>query len=79
MPQIEILGVTKWGWVGHGVSYSLQRDISLASIYKYGETVRVIASRSHPGDVFSVTETSLKGYKKVQKWLQLVLDTRLCR
>ena len=58
-------GVTKWGWVGHGVSRSLQRDISSAS--KDGETARVIASRSHPGDVFRVAETSLKGYKTVQE------------
>ena len=65
MPQIGTQGVTKWGWVGHGVSRSLQRDIPSAS--KDGETVRVIASRSHPGDVFSVAKTSLKGYKKVQE------------
>ena len=57
--------MTKWGWVGHGVSRSLQRDISSES--KDGETVWVIASRSHPGDVFSVAESSLQGFKKVEK------------
>ena len=58
-------GVTKWGWVGHGVSRSLQRDISSES--KDGETVRVIASRSHPGDVFSVADSFLQGFKNVEK------------
>ena len=53
------------GLGGHGVSRSLQRDIS--SVSKDGETARVIASRSHPGNVFSVAETSLKGYKTVQE------------
>ena len=58
-------GVTKWAWVGHGVSRSLQRDISTQS--KDGNTVRVIASRSHPGDVFRVAESSFKNYKEVEK------------
>ena len=58
-------GVTKWAWVNHGMSRSLQRDISSKS--KDGSTVRVIASRSHPGDVFSVAESSFKDYKSVEK------------
>ena len=51
--------------MGHGVSRSLQRDMSLGS--KDGETVRVIASRSHPGDVFSVAKSSFEYYKTVQE------------
>ena len=58
-------GVTKWAWVGHGVSRSLQRDISSKSTDE--GTVRVIASRSHPGDVFSVADSSFQGYKTVEK------------
>ena len=58
-------GVTKWAWVHHGVSHTLQRDISSKS--KDGNTVRVIASRSHPGDVFSVAESSFKDYKSMEK------------
>ena len=60
-----VTGVTKWAWVGHGVSRSLQRDISSKSMDE--GTVRVIASRSHPGDVFSVVDTSFRGYKTVKK------------
>lgn len=59
------VGVTKWGWVGHGVSRSLQRAISSGS--KDGDTVRVIVSRSHPGDVLSVAESSLKGFRNVKE------------
>lgn len=58
-------GVTKWAWVGHGMSRTLRQDISSRS--KDGSAVRVIASRSHPGDVFSVAESSFKDYKDVEK------------
>ena len=59
------LGVTKWAWVGHGVSRSLQREIQSATTDE--DTVRVIASRSHAGDVFTVAESGFMGYKKVQR------------
>ena len=59
------MGVTKWAWVGHGVSRSLQREIQSATTDE--DTVRVIASRSHAGDVFTVAESGFVGYKKVQR------------
>ena len=47
------------------MSETLRQDIASGS--KEGDTVRVIASRSHAGDVFEVAESSFEGYKKVEK------------
>lgn len=50
-------GVTKWAWVGHGVSESLVADTICAEKKpKDAKKVRVISSRSHSGDVKSVAE-----------------------
>lgn len=58
------IGITKWAWVGHGVSKSLLEATS--SSPEDPDTVRVIASRSHPGEVFSIAEDAFKGSKKVE-------------
>ena len=64
-PKTGKAGVTKWGWVGHGMSRSLHREISRES--KDAAEVQVIASRSHPGDVFDIAEKAFHGYKRVEK------------
>ena len=46
-------GVTKWAWVGHGVSRSLQGAVSSK---KADHNIRVIASRSHAGKVYSIAK-----------------------
>ncbi len=52
-------GVTKWGWVGHGVSESLMADtMHLEEEPKEPKKIRVISSRSHSGDVKSVAENA---------------------
>ena len=45
-------GVTKWAWVGHGSSLSLTRAVEPPK--KNSDKVRVIVSRSHPGEVAKV-------------------------
>ena len=60
------LGVTKWAWVGHGVSKMLQQEI-LSEKRAMDSAVRVIASRSHLGDVFRVAEESFKGFKSIEE------------
>ena len=64
-PSTGGMGVTKWAWVGHGVSRSLQRE--MASETHDRETVRVIASRSHPGKVFEIADLAFKDFRKVEK------------
>ena len=59
-----IAGVTKWAWVGHGVSKTLQRDIVSDGSQEDG-SVKVIASRSHAGDVFAVAETAFGKVEKI--------------
>ena len=61
-----IAGVTKWAWVGHGVSKTLQREIVSDRSEEDG-TMKVIASRSHAGDVFAVAQTAFGQSKKVEK------------
>lgn len=55
--------VTKWAWVGHGVSESLVADTNPASKDK-STVVRVISSRSHSGDVKTVAESAFKDSSK---------------
>ena len=57
-------GVTKWAWVGHGVSKTLQRDI-VSDGSQHDRLVKVIASRSHAGDVFAVAETAFGKVEKI--------------
>ena len=51
--------------MGHGISKTLQRGISTES--RGGDGVRVIASRSHAGDVFKVAESAFGQTGKVEK------------
>ena len=57
------LGVTKWAWVGHGTSRSLIAAVN--SDASDPKTVRVIASRSHPGDVVDVAKNAFKDFQTV--------------
>ena len=52
-------GVTKWAWVGHDSSLSLTKAVE-PHTSKTTDSVRVIVSRSHPGDVTKVAEESFK-------------------
>ena len=47
-------GITKWAWVGHGVSESLSVDHLLAE--QKATNIRIISSRSHSGDVKEVAD-----------------------
>lgn len=58
-------GVTKWGWVSHGVSRSLLESMNPSP--KDSNKVRVIASRSHPGEVVSIANAAFKGWKTVEQ------------
>ena len=61
-------GVTKWAWVGHGVSRTLQAAVSAKrSDHK---TVRVITSRSHPGKVVSIAKEAFKDSVKVVEGIE---------
>jgi inositol monophosphatase 3 len=53
-------GVTKWAWVGHDSSLSLTQAVEPHTA-KSTDNVRVIASRSHPGDVIAIAESAFKG------------------
>ncbi len=59
-----LMGVTKWAWVGHGLSKSIIEATSSAQ--EDPKKVRVIASRSHPGEVFTIALNSFKGSKNVE-------------
>lgn len=52
-------GVTKWAWVGHDSSLSLTQAVE-PHTSKSPDSVRVIVSRSHPGDVGTVAESAFK-------------------
>ena len=58
------MGITKWAWVGHGTSRTLIAAVN--SHAADAETVRVIVSRSHPGDVVKVAEDGFKAFKTVK-------------
>lgn len=67
-PITRTNGVTKWAWVGHGVSESLVADTK----HEEGEPkdtnkIRVISSRSHSGDVKSVADKAF--YEKTVEHL----------
>ena len=62
---LGVVGVTKWAWVGHGVSKTLGREMQEKK--EREDKVTVIASRSHAGDVFSVAESAFGGSNKVEK------------
>lgn len=48
-------GITKWAWVGHGVSESLEVEHFKAEQGKTAN-IRIISSRSHSGDVKQVAD-----------------------
>lgn len=51
---------TAWGWVGEGVSATVQEEFAANKDLKRGvEKARVIVSRSHPGPVRANLETAL--------------------
>ena len=52
-------GVTKWAWVGHDSSLSLTQAVE-PHTSNNADNVRVIVSRSHPGDVVMVAESAFK-------------------
>lgn len=52
-------GVTKWAWVGHDSSLSLTKAVEPHSS-KTSDDVRVIVSRSHPGDVTNIAKEAFK-------------------
>ena len=56
--------MTKLAWVGHGVSKTLQRYIASDGSQHDG-SVKVIASRSHAGDVFAVAQTAFGEVEKI--------------
>ena len=58
--------VTKWSWIDHGVSRSLY-DAANSKPNKGKDSLRVTASRSHAGDVFSVAGEAFKGWKTVEQ------------
>ena len=58
-------GVTKWAWLGHGVSETLVADT--ASVSKESTVVKVISSRSHSGDVKEVADKAFKGTSKTME------------
>lgn len=57
--------VTKWAWVNHGVSQSLQSAVN--SEKSDPKNIRVIASRSHPGEVVSIAKNAFEGTDKTVK------------
>ena len=58
-------GVTKWAWVGHGVSRTIVADTEPTPADD--SKVRVIFSRSHQGEVSSITKASFEGSKEVEE------------
>ena len=54
-------GITKWGWVGHGVSRSVIESTS--AVGRESGKLRVIASHSHAGTVFTTAENAFKDYE----------------
>ena len=52
-------GVTKWAWVDHASSLSLTQAVEPHGSKK-DDNLRVVVSRSHPGDVVSVAESAFK-------------------
>lgn len=57
------VGITKWAWVGHGPSRTLVAAVNPQAANP--EAVRVIVSRSHPGDVVDVAKKGFKDFKSV--------------
>ncbi len=47
-------GVTKWGWVDHGISSSLKATIQKSKIAGTDKLLKITYSRSHPGEVADV-------------------------
>ena len=57
--------VTKWAWVDHGISVSLLGAVQ--SSHSDGDKVRVITSRSHPGEVVEIAKKAFSGKKEVEQ------------
>lgn len=51
-------GVTKWGWVGHGLSYSIKNARKEKSST---DKMQVIYSRSHAGEVSRIAQAAFPG------------------
>ena len=52
-------GVTKWAWVGHASSATLIQAVEPHDS-KNDDKVRVVVSRSHPGDVVAVAKSAFE-------------------
>ena len=62
-------GVTKWAWVGHDSSLSLTQAVEPHSS-KNADKVRVIVSRSHPGDVGAVAKSAFEDSGQTVKQIE---------
>jgi len=51
-------GVTKWGWVDHGISSSLKASIDRTARSGTEDNVKITYSRSHAGQVADVANTA---------------------
>lgn len=56
---------TYWGWVGHGLSKTVLESVQHST--KNTHTLKLVVSRTHPGDVTEIANRSFSGWKVVKQ------------